>query len=192
MQMKLNLDLDQTDYVQYKLNMPYSGCVNDCAEKDYMVRRYLQLKNLDLPSLTPHIHSIERTELRDLEAGSKYYEIQDFYTKFKILKAVPVPADDVLIAHSDVSANSISRWNNYHVCVNWYIQNWGTMYQYYDQSTLVDQFRPDDCTLWALDLTQPFQTVNLDSHTQTRTFVSWLYKNITINQLLAEWTSYYK
>lgn len=192
MQIKLNLDCDQTDYVQYRLNMPYRGYVNDRPEKDYMTRRYLQLKNLDLPSLLPDIYSTERTDLRELEAGSKYYEIQDFYTKFKLLKSVPIPADDVLIVHSDISAHSISRWSNYHVCVNWYIQNWGTMYQFYDQGTIVDQFRPDDCTLWALDLEQPLQTVNLDSHIQTRTYISWLYKNITINQLLANWTGYYK
>lgn len=189
-QIKLDLNFDQRpEPLQYKLNLPDINVVNDNKNLDFMVRRYQQLVNLTAPILTaPSARPTERTDLRYLEAGSKYYEIQDFYTKFNILKSVTVPADDVLLVQSEPQAKSISRWSNYTVCVNWYIQNWGTIYQYYDQEQMIDQFRPEDFTLWAIDLEQAFQTINLDYESNTRIYISWLYKNRTLNQILADWT----
>lgn len=188
-QIKLDIDFDQTNPVQYKLNLPDTTLVNDNKKLDFMTRRYQQLTNLDLPVLQPEIKSTPRTDLENLEAGSTYYEIADFYTKFNILKTVLVPADDVVIAHSHIADKSISRWCNYTVCVNWYIHNWGTLYQYYENDELIDQFRPDDYTLWAIDLEKQYSTVNLDFTDKTRVHISWLYKNRTLNQVLADWTN---
>jgi hypothetical protein len=192
-QIKLDLNFNQsTPPLQYKLNLPDITLVNDDKKLDFMIRRYQQLISESPVLSCPETKLDERTDLRYLEAGSRYFEIQDFYTKFNILKSVIVPADDVLVVHSDPQATSISRWSNYTVCINWYINNWGTIYQYYDQEQLVDQFRPDDFTLWAMDLEQAHQTINLDYTDKTRTYITWLYKNRTLNQVLADWTHHNK
>ena len=191
-QLKLDLILDQNVYTQYKLNLPYQDLVNTDPKKDFMIRRYLQLQNIDVPVTVPDIRSLERTDLKDLEAGASYFEIKDFYQKFDILKSVLVPADDVLIIYGQTNAKRISRWSNYTVSINWYIQNWGTMYQFFQDDQLVDQFRPDDYTLWAIDLNEEYQIVNLDYPNKDRVCISWLYKDCTMNELLADWTSFYK
>lgn len=192
MQLRLDLDYDQTEYVQYKLNLVDRNLVSDIANQDYMLRRYQQLHWQDLPTVLPALSNTVRSDLTNLEAGCSYFEIQDFYTKYNTLHALPLPADDVLVVQADCAASSISRWNRYTVAINWYIQNWGSVYQYTEQNQIVDQFRPDDLTLWIVDLEQTYQVINLDNINQNRTYISWLYKDITINQLLANWTSHNK
>lgn len=190
-QLRLDLDFDQKIHLQYRFPMANTELITDNAAKDSIKRRYHQLVSLDLPLLEPQYH-VERTDLKDLEAGCRYYEIQDFYTKFNILRSVLVPADDVLLVESLTSASSISRWNNYNVCINWYIKSWGSVYHFYEDQEIVDQFRPEDFTLWALDLEQSYKTYNLDFSDKTRIHISWLYKDKTFNQVLADWTKHYK
>ena len=187
-QIKLDLDYDQKEYLQYRLNLCPRDIVNDSKEKDFMLRRY-QLLDSTVDISTVPTTSTERKDLRLLEAGCDYYEIADFYEKYRILNCILVPADDVVVARSQAGHSSISRWSNYSVSINWYINNWGTLYQYQENNTLVDQFRPDDFSLWAIDLEQGYQTVNPDYASHTRTHISWLYKNRTLNQVLADWTS---
>lgn len=187
-QLKLDLDFDQAVYVQYKLNLCLRDIVNDDKQKDYMLRLYQQL-NSDVSIVSEPACSTVRKDLALLEAGCEYYEISDFYEKYRILHSLPVRAHDVFLVKSLPGASTISRWSNYTVSVNWYIRNWGTMYQYQKDNEIVDQFRPDDYSLWAVDLEQPFQTVNLDYPENQRIHIAWLYKNRTLNQVLADWSS---
>lgn len=186
-QIKLDLDYDQKEYLQYRLNLCPRDLVNDDRAKDYMLRRYQQLDHTVDIATAPE-KSTERKDLQLLEAGCDYYEIADFYEKYRILHSAPLPADDVMIVYSRAGKSSISRWSNYSVSINWYIRNWGTVYQYQEDSSIVDQFRPDDFSCWALDLEQEYQTTNLDYAEHDRVHIAWLYKNRTLNQILADWT----
>jgi len=192
MQLKLNLDYDQRIYNQYRLPLVDTNLVNTDSTKDYMTRRYQQLSNFNLPYKSYTHYDEPRTDLTNLEAGCTYYELKEFYEKFNVLHSVIVPADDVLLVKGTTNAQTINRWSGYTVCINWYINNWGTIYQYYKNDNLIDQFRPDDHSLWAIDLEQDYKIINKDYQDESRIFISYLYKNTSLNQVLADWSSHYK
>lgn len=191
---QLTLELDFVEYtqIQYDFNFITNELISDSKESDYVTRRYYQLSEIELPLTIPNYNKEEILELRNSEAGSKYYEISDFYTKLKLLNTPLVQADDVFIVESNTPNTNLKKLGEYQVCLNWYFHNWGTIYQYFKDNEVIDQFRPDDYTLWALDLSYDCRTINLDFENKTRIYLSWFYKNKSLNELLADWTSNYK
>jgi hypothetical protein len=192
-QLTLDLNFDQTPpQVQYQLNLADRNLVTDNHKNDYMIRRYLQVPNLNLPTVCPEHREESRKDLNGLEPGADYYEVKEFYLKHTLLNSLPVPADDVLIARGTAPAKMLPRWNSYTAVVNWYIDNQTTIYQHIEEQEVIDQFIPDNLTLWIISLEYDWTVQSLDQFDRPRTWISWLYKPNTFNQLLANWTSHNK
>lgn len=192
-QLILDLNFNQDPPpVQYQLNLANRNLITDNHKMDYMIRRYLQVPNLNLPTICPEHREESRKDLKGLEPGAEYYEIKDFYEKYNLLHSVLVPADDVLVAKGSTPAKSLPRWSNYTAVINWYINNQTTVYQHLEEQEVIDQFIPDNLTLWIVNLEYDWHIQSLDQLQHPRTWISWLYKPKTFNQLLADWSSHNK